>query len=137
MTRCFERPAFTTPLSAEVSFPHFEKAITDTIEALNTGVWRLRDGTEIARIACRFDIENSAVREDLKRLIADLVDLRKLYCELSNSGGIQMCECPKEGCTILNFNAEALRLLTDRRQAVLRAFQVIKEKARSGVNEGT
>ena len=45
MAECFDRPAFDTPFRDESNVPDFKKAITDTIEALNTGIHRLRDGT--------------------------------------------------------------------------------------------
>lgn len=38
----FDRPAFTTPFHAESSVGDFKQAISDTIEALNTGIRRLR-----------------------------------------------------------------------------------------------
>jgi len=41
MAGLFDRPAFYTPFHQESSIPAFKKAITDTIEALNTGVHRL------------------------------------------------------------------------------------------------
>jgi len=50
---CRLNPAFYTPFNSESSIPAFKKAITDTIEAINTGVHRLRDGTEIRRIPNR------------------------------------------------------------------------------------
>lgn len=43
MAGLFDRPAFYTPFHQESSIPAFKKAITDTIEAMNTGVHRLRD----------------------------------------------------------------------------------------------
>jgi hypothetical protein len=49
MASVFDRPAFRTPFQQESS-PCFSKAIEDTIGALNTGLWRTREGVEIRRI---------------------------------------------------------------------------------------
>jgi hypothetical protein len=40
MAGFFDRPAFYTPFRGESSIPAFKKAVTDTIEALNTGIQR-------------------------------------------------------------------------------------------------
>lgn len=39
MAFCFDRPAFTTPFKFESYLPAFDRAMTDTISAINT--WRL------------------------------------------------------------------------------------------------
>ena len=44
---CFERPAFQTPFVREGSVEDFDKAIEDTITAINTGVLRDRNGSEL------------------------------------------------------------------------------------------
>ena len=40
----FDRPAFYTPIHAESNLGDFKQAITDTIQALGTGIWKARDG---------------------------------------------------------------------------------------------
>lgn len=50
LTRLFRRPAFDTPIQQESSLPAFRQAITDTIGALNTGIWRDREGALISRV---------------------------------------------------------------------------------------
>jgi hypothetical protein len=51
LARMLDRPAFCTPFGQEASMADFRQAITDTIEALNTGVWRTRDRVEIRSAA--------------------------------------------------------------------------------------
>ncbi len=58
LVNCFDRTTFQTPFYREVSIPDFGKAITDTIEVLNTGVHRLRDGTLVKQIPSRHQIQN-------------------------------------------------------------------------------
>lgn len=43
--QCFDRPAFHDKIYQEGSMEDFDKAIEDTIIALNTGVLRARDGS--------------------------------------------------------------------------------------------
>lgn len=55
---CFDRPAFQTIFHREVNIHDFGKAITDTVEVLNTGIHRLRDGTLIKQASSRHQIED-------------------------------------------------------------------------------
>jgi len=68
MAECFDRPAFTTEFRSE-SIPDFKKAITDTIEALNTGVRRLRDGTEVGRIPRKAQLKDAAKRKVVEEVV--------------------------------------------------------------------
>ena len=43
----FQRPVFTTRFQEESSLPAFLVALEDTIRALNTGIWRDREGNDI------------------------------------------------------------------------------------------
>lgn len=43
--QCFDRPAFHDKIYQEGSMEDFDKAIEDTIIALNTGILRARDGS--------------------------------------------------------------------------------------------
>lgn len=43
------RPAFYTPIHQESNLPDFKQAITDTIQALGTGICKARDGQVIGR----------------------------------------------------------------------------------------
>lgn len=49
----FDRPAFYTPIHQESNMGDFKQAITDTIQALGTGIWKARDGKVIDRIPSR------------------------------------------------------------------------------------
>ena len=76
---CFDRPVFNTRFSRESNIPDFKKAISDTIEALNTGIRRTRDGIEIKRIPSRHDIQDSNIRDTLSTITDKLVQLRAKY----------------------------------------------------------
>jgi hypothetical protein len=80
MAECFDRPAFTTEFRSESNIPDFKKAITDTIEALNTGVRRLRDGTEVGRISRKAQLKDPAKRAVVEEVVGLLVELRRVRC---------------------------------------------------------
>ena len=100
MAECFDRPAFTTPFMQESSIPDFKKAITDTIEALNTGVRRLRDGTEIGRIPRRSELKDPAKRAALAKVVDALVALRAEYDSFLRSGDLRPCGCNDSDCPV-------------------------------------
>ena len=122
MAECFDRPAFTTPLMQESSLPDFKKAITDTIEALNTGVRRLRDGTEIGRIPRRSELRDPAKRAALARVVDGLVALRARYDSLLRSGDLRPCGCDDPDCPIFFISHRAAFAMDRHRSQVLEEF---------------
>lgn len=122
MAECFDRPAFTTPFMQESSIPDFKKAITDTIEALNTGVRRLRDGTEIGRIPRRSHLKDPAKRAALARVVDLLVDLRAYHDEFTASGEIRQCGCGQPECSVFFIDDRAAWVIDDARSRILSEF---------------
>lgn len=88
MGRCFDRPAFKTRFMREVSLSGFKQAVTDTIEALNTGVYRTRQGQEITRIPSKHNLTSEKIRQTISEVVDDLVELRRLYDDLIQKGDI-------------------------------------------------
>jgi len=122
MARLFDRPAFYTPFVAESSIPAFEQAITDTIEAIGTGVYKLRDGTLIRRLPSRHDIGDAAVRESLAKIEHLLCDLREAFQNFSRSGDIRPCGCNKKDCWVYFISNEAAQHMDALRSQILQAF---------------
>lgn len=122
MAECFDRPAFTTPFMQESSIPDFKKAITDTIEALNTGVRRLRDGTEIGHIPRRSQLKDPSARADLARAVDLLVELRAQYDTFMASGELQPCGCGRQDCSIYFIGHRAAFAMDDLRSQILGEF---------------
>jgi hypothetical protein len=122
MAECFDRPAFTTPFMQESSVPDFKKAITDTIEALNTGVRRLRDGTEIGRIPRRSQLKDPYARATLARVVDLLVELRAQYDSFTASGELRPCGCGRPDCSIFMIDHRAASVMDDLRRRVLAEF---------------
>ena len=75
--QCFDRPAFRDRICMEGRMEDFDKAIEDTIIALNTGVLRTRDGSILKKSEGKSTIANPLWREKLDTICDMLVALRK------------------------------------------------------------
>lgn len=126
LSECFDRPAFTTPFWREVSIPDFEKAITDTIEVLNTGVHRLRDGTFIKQIPSRHDLLDPVVKQRVGKIYKLVVKLRDNFVALKRSKDIKPCECNETDCPVYILSDKACEVMDKTRQQIFDEFQAIK-----------
>ena len=81
---CFDRPAFQDDIYQEGRMEDFDKAIEDTLIALNTGVLRTRDGSILKQADGKSSVQNSLWREKLYT-ITDMLFL--LYRD-----GEKLCE---------------------------------------------
>ncbi|MCK6483016.1 MAG: hypothetical protein L6R00_02640 [Phycisphaerae bacterium] len=122
IARIFDRPAFQTPITMESSLPDFKKAVTDTIEALKTGLWRTRDGLLIDRIPTKHDLSDRALSRGLAEVEAGLVRLRATYDELVRQKEIGPCGCADVRCPVFLVSPSGAQRLTEARNAVLRRF---------------
>lgn len=118
----FDRPAFYTPFHQESSIPAFKKAVTDTIEALNTGIHRLRDGTEIRRIPSRHAIQSAETRRILSQIEQMLGQLRAKYDESIKSGDIRPCGCDVPDCPVFFVSPRAASEMDRLREGILKTF---------------
>lgn len=100
LVKCFDRPAFVTPFMMESNLSNFDKAIEDTIQAVNTGIYCLRDGTEIARIKSRFSVSDQKSKEILREIVDNLIELRMMYQKFLNTGDIRRCGCGQPDCGV-------------------------------------
>ena len=75
--QCFDRPAFRDRICMEGRMEDFDKAIEDTIIALNTGVLRTRDGSILKKADGKSSVVNIEWREKLNTICDMLVALRK------------------------------------------------------------
>lgn len=90
-----DRPALYEPF-ANCRNAHFGKAVSDVIEALNTGVHRLRDGTEIERLSSRHKLKGKDARETLEQIVETLGELRAQHASLVATGLVNDgCGCAK------------------------------------------
>jgi len=119
--RLFDRPAFTTPFHAESSLPAFRQAISDTIEAINTGIYRTRDGTIIARLPSKDDFGETLVRAELASIARELNGLRIAFDEYLRQGSVRRCSCADPECPTFFCDSSAARDLNRRREVILSA----------------
>jgi hypothetical protein len=125
LAECFDRPAFTTPFRQESNLPDFKQAITDTIEAINTGIRRLRDGTEIDRGPSRHRLKSPEIKSKLGAVVGKLVELRAAYDQLIQTGRIRLCGCGKADCPTHMIDDEAAIVMDDLRAEIFVAFRDI------------
>ena len=99
--QCFDRPAFQDDINQEGRMEDFDKAIEDTIIALNTGILRTRDGTIMKQAEGKSAIINTMWRQKLDSIGDMLVTIRrrlkiaeeeKEYTK-SNSNGYEIFYC--------------------------------------------
>jgi len=122
IARVFDRPAFYTPIHQESSLPAFKQAITDTIQALGTGIWKTRDGQVIARIPSRQQLKDEVLRKKIQAVEKALAKLRAKFDELTKAGLIRHCECDQPECPVYLMSPEAARDLERLRRDALTLF---------------
>lgn len=125
LAACFDRPAFTTPFRNEVSIPDFEKAITDTIEVLNTGMHRLRDGTVIKQISSRHEVSNNQLRAKVSSIYKLTVGLRDTFVELRRNDEIRPCGCEQKDCPVWILSTNACQKMDNIRRAIIDSLHSI------------
>ena len=129
--RVFDRPAFYTPIHQESNLGDFKQAITDTIQALGTGIWKARDGNIINRIPSRHDLRSPSLRTKLQAVEKALTELRAQYDEMIRSGTLHRCQCNNPLCSVYFFKPPGGEQTLERlRENVLDTFQ----KAYPGFN---
>lgn len=122
--RVFDRPAFYTPIHQESNLGDFKQAVTDTIQALGTGIWKARDGHVIDRIPSRHQLKSADLRRRIQAVEMALSRLRAKYDEMTRSGALRHCQCSNPNCPTFFFEPyEAAHELQRLRDEVLRAFR--------------
>jgi len=88
--QCFDRPAFQDDIYQEGRMEDFDRAIEDTIVALNTGVLRTRDG-----IALKQAQGKSAMLASLRRRLK-IAEAEKTYSKHGTGGEVFYCFSDRE-----------------------------------------
>ncbi len=125
IARVFDRPAFHTPFDSESSIPAFRQAITDTIQALNTGIWQTRDGKEIARIPSRHMLRDVRTKTEMAMIAQELAVLRARFDDLLKKREIKHCSCNVPDCPVYFFSSKASREMDELRGGLLSRFSRI------------
>lgn len=98
VARLFDRPAFQTRFEEESSLPAFKQALNNTIEALNTGLWRTREGMLIGRVPSKDDFADANTRAALAASVVRIVKLRTAFEDFQREGRIKPCSCAAAEC---------------------------------------
>lgn len=123
MAAVFDRPAFRTPFMIESHLPAFQQAIEDTIGALNTGIWRTREGAEIRRIPSLHNVRDARVRAGLGRVVRELDEIRRTFKRHLAGGGVQHCHCGDPNCPTFIVQPHAAQDLDRKRFIALESFR--------------
>lgn len=78
-SQCFNRPAFQDPFEQEGSIEAFDRAIEDTITAINTGCLRARDGTVLTQSKGKSYLSNRIWRKKMDVIVDLLRAVRPRY----------------------------------------------------------
>ena len=125
MAAVFDRPAFRTPFQQESSLPAFQKAIEDTIGALNTGLWRTREGVEIRRIPSIHHLKNQRIQTVIGKVVRQVDQLRRIFVTRLKEGEIRPCGCGQPDCPTFTLTQRVADELDDARQRILTTFQSV------------
>ena len=125
MAAVFDRPAFRTPFQQESSLPAFQKAIEDTIGALNTGLWRTREGVEIRRIPSIHHLKNHRIQTVMGKVVRQVDQLRRIFVTRLKEGEIRPCGCGQPDCPTFTLTQRVADELDDARQRILTTFQSV------------
>jgi hypothetical protein len=123
MAAVFDRPAFRTPFHQESSLPAFLQAIEDTIGALNTGIWRTREGDEIRRIPSWHHVRDPRMQGHVREAVKHVDELRRVFVGGLRDGSIRPCSCGKSHCHMFMLNDGVSRKLDHVRMRALAAFR--------------
>jgi hypothetical protein len=127
--QCFDRPAFQDPFRQEGSMEAFDKAIEDTITAINTGCLRSRDGGVLARGRGKAFLQNNAWRERMDVIVDILRAVRSRYESARKGNVIHMQDHPS-GDSFYCFHDPMLADWMDASRAqVLQMFGEIAQEA--------
>ncbi|WP_175824504.1 hypothetical protein [Burkholderia cepacia] len=125
MAAVFNRPAFYTPFHQESSLPAFQQAIEDTIGALNTGIWRTREGDEIKRIPSIHHLRDPHTRTALEKVVRQVDGLRRIFVGGLRDGTIRHCGCGQPDCPTYTLEHHVAEELDDAREKILTTFRSV------------
>lgn len=92
--QCFDRPAFQDPFHQEGSMEAFDKAIEDTLTAINTGCLRSRDGAVLFQSWGKSFLSNLKWRQQMDAISDLLRAIRSRYEDARGKGTIHVSDQP-------------------------------------------
>lgn len=128
-SQCFDRPAFQDPFEREGSMEAFDKAIADTIIAINTGCLMARDGQILAQAKGKSYLANHKWRERMDVIVDLLRGLRSRYKDAVQTGEIYL-GTERNGVQFYDIrNHELADWMDSTRTEIISVFSVICKEA--------
>lgn len=125
MAAIFQRPAFQTRFQEESSLPAFQTAMEDTIAALNTGIWRTREGDTVRRIPSLHHLRDPQIKAGIVK-VAQLIDqIRRTFVAGLRDKSIRPCGCGNPDCPIFMLDPSVARKLDSSRMEALDSFRAV------------
>ncbi len=126
--QCFDRPAFQDPFMQEGSMEAFDKAIEDTITAINTGCLRARDGAVLGQARGKAFLTNRHWRDKMDAIVDVLRAIRSRYSLAVRDGQIHVSHHGQQDFYCIHDHAIAEWMDASRAEA-LRLFAEVCEDA--------
>lgn len=127
--QCFDRPAFQDPFHQEGSMEAFDKAMEDTLTAINTGCLRARDGATLFQSWGKSFLSNTKWRKQMD-VIADLLRaIRSRYEDGRLKGTIHVSQQPGDREFYCINDPEIADWMDSTRSQILGIFAEISEEA--------
>lgn len=127
--QCFDRPAFQDPFRQEGSIETFDRAIEDTITALNTGTLRARDGTVLARGKGKAYLQNHDWRGRMDAIGDLLRAIRSRYGDARRRGIIHGRDQDESASYYCIHDPHLAEWMDDTRAQVLSIFREVCDEA--------
>lgn len=123
--QCFDRPAFNERIREEGSIENLDKAIEDTIIALNTGVLRTREGEILKSKEGKSCVSNLEWRIKLDTIVDMLIAIRTRLSISINDGSFHISNNDHYGISYCFRDHELERWFDSSRHEILKIFSSI------------
>ncbi len=128
-TQCFDRPVFQDRFHQEMSMEAFDRAIEDTITAINTGCLRSRDGTVLSQSKGKSYLRHTDWRRGMDSIVDILRAIRSRYDHAVKTGTIHTHDL-RDGDSFYDFRDPELADWMDQtRNQVLEIFGEVCREA--------
>jgi hypothetical protein len=120
--QCFDRPVFQDPFREEGSMEAFDRAIEDTITAINTGCLRARDGGVLMRSKGKTFLERADWRQRMDLIVDLLRAIRSRYDDARKTGAIFVSDSYRGDNFYIIRDADVAEWMDQTRSQVLEVF---------------
>ena len=127
--QCFDRSAFQDPFAREGSTEAFDRAIEDTITAINTGCLRARDGVVLSQAKGKSYLERSEWRDRMDVIVELLRAIRSRYDDAIKGGSIYTNALANDRMFYDFRDPELVEWMDQTRNQILEVFAQVCEEA--------